>query len=553
MAEEFVGEVVRSVRFLSLAGTSEYDEAVRRHQSGGGGDGNGDGRGGGAGGTAGGAVGGSTGGLGARSPSTGRLDSPRSVPLGGIGALGVSRMGFSGAVDSRIPETLRLVSEAHRSLGRTALCLSGGGALAMYHFGVIKVLLEEGLLPQVISGTSGGSIVAAFISTVPEDELLKTIRPDLSSRHGVRWFPPVWKMLIHFVQHSVLMSRDLFAETTKAYFGDVTFAEAFVISKRAVSIQISVGSGHGFVLNHFTAPQVVIRTAVNASCALPGLMQPFELLAKDDKTGDLIPFHPPGVSSFDGTITADIPAARLTELFNCNNFIVSQVNPHINFVLHLADEGQGRRLRQARSGDRRAAVTKLLRVANFLLLNIKYGMQKLLEVDLLNLRMVRTLQGILVQDFSGHITVLPQLGVSDYLRILHQPSEEDMARFIINGEKATWPHVEAIRMTMAAEIAMQEAAAALRARQAQQKLSRRSAGNEFRDDWTGRGGVGNAWGAGGGGGGGGGGFGIGMGNGNVVGKGNDDGVDGARTRTDATHAEHLGAGLSCAVEPTIWH
>jgi len=67
-----------------------------------------------------------------------------------------------------------------------------------------------------------------------------------------------------------------------------------VISKRAVSIQVSVGSGHGFVLNHFTAPQVVIRTAVNASCALPGLMRPFELLAKDEKTGDLIPFHPPG-------------------------------------------------------------------------------------------------------------------------------------------------------------------------------------------------------------------------------------------------------------------
>jgi len=62
------------------------------------------------------------------------------------------------------------------------------------------------------------------------------------------------------------------------------------------------------------------------------------------------------------------------------------VNPHINFVLHLAEEGQGRRLQQARSGDRRAAVTKLLRVANFLLLNMKYGMHKLLEVDLLNLQ-----------------------------------------------------------------------------------------------------------------------------------------------------------------------
>ena len=279
-----------------------------------------------------------------------------------VGSSGFSA-GASPAPTADVRETLRLVSEAHRSLGRTALCLSGGGALAMYHFGVIKVLLEEGLLPQVISGTSGGSIVAAFISMFPEEELLRSIRPDLSSRHGVRWFPPIWKMVIHFVQHSVLMSGKDFAETTKAYFGDVTFAEAFAISKRAVSIQISVGWSHGFVLNHFTAPQVVIRTAVNASCALPGLMEPFELLAKDETTGELIPFHPPGVSSFDGTITADIPSARLTELFNCNNFIVSQVNPHINFVLHLAEEGQGRRLRQARSTDRRAAVTKLLRVA----------------------------------------------------------------------------------------------------------------------------------------------------------------------------------------------
>ena len=131
-------------------------------------------------------------------------------------------------------------------------------------------------------------------------------------------------------------------------------------------------------------------------------------------------------------------SARLTELFNCNNFVVSQVNPHVNFVLHLAEEGTGRRGsgRRGRSYDRRAAVTKLLRVANFLLLNIKYGAQKLLEVDLLNLRMVRTLQGILVQDFRGHITVLPELRVKDYVRVLQQPSAEDMAAFIAAGERA---------------------------------------------------------------------------------------------------------------------
>ncbi len=426
-----------------------------------------------------------------------------------------------------VKETLRLVSETHRSLGRTALCLSGGGALAMYHFGVIKTLLEQGLLPQVISGTSGGSIVAAFVSMFPEEELLKTIKADLSSRHGVRWFPPVWKMALHFAKKGTLMDGAEFAATTKKYFGDVTFAEAFAVSKRAVSIQVSVGSGHGFVLNHFTAPQVVVRTAVNASCALPGLMEPFELLAKNEKTGELTAFHPPGVSSFDGTITADIPSARLTELFNCNNFVVSQVNPHVNFVLHLAEEGRGHRKGRARSGDRRAAVTKLLRVANFLLLNIKYGVQKLLEVDLLNLRMVRTLQGILVQDFRGHVTVLPELRARDYARVLQHPSEEDMALFVRGGERAAWPHVEAIRASTAAELALTEAAAALRARARDiderlrlEKAKAAGAENE-RDD-------------------------------SFVTQSDDSPSDreqGDRGEDDA----HLGAGLSCAVESAAWH
>ena len=271
--------------------------------------------------------------------------------------------------------------------------------------------------------TSGGSIVAAFISMLSEEDLLGTIKDDISVRHGVRWFPPVWKMIAHFLQHGVLMSEVDFGNTTKKYFGDITFEEAYAISKRHVSIQVSVGSGHGFVLNHVTSPRALVRTAVCASCALPGLMRPSPILCKASD-GSLESFHPPGVSSFDGTITQDIPAARLTELFNCNNFIVSQVNPHLNFVLHLAEESHGRRRSTyaERGKNRRAAVTKLLRVANFLLLNIKYSIQKLLEVDLLNLRILRTLQGILVQDFQGHITVLPSLTFKDYCSIGAQPS-----------------------------------------------------------------------------------------------------------------------------------
>jgi predicted acylesterase/phospholipase RssA len=43
--------------------------------------------------------------------------------------------------------------------GRSALLLSGGGGLGIYHMGVVKALLEVGMLPRVISGSSAGSIV----------------------------------------------------------------------------------------------------------------------------------------------------------------------------------------------------------------------------------------------------------------------------------------------------------------------------------------------------------------------------------------------------------
>ena len=334
-------------------------------------------------------------------------------------------------------------------------------------------LLEEGLCPSVVSGTSGGSIVAAFISVMPEDELLGTITDDISDRYGVRWFPPVYKMIVNFLQHGTLMSESDFANTTKQYFGDFTFEEVYAISKRHVSIQVSVGSGHGFVLNHVTSPKALVRTAVCASCALPGLMRPSPILCKS-ADGQLIPFHPPGVSSFDGTITADIPAARLTELFNCNNFIVSQVNPHLNFVLHLAEETHGRRRSTyaERGKNRRAAVTKLLRVANFLLLNIKYSIQKLLEVDLLNLRILRTLSGILVQDFQGHITILPSLTFKDYCSIIRHPSNKDMNRFIRRGAQTSWPHVESVRHTMEVETALKKATLKLTKRARELKADR---------------------------------------------------------------------------------
>ncbi len=47
---------------------------------------------------------------------------------------------------------------------KTGLVLSGGGTRGFAHLGVIAALLEKGIKPDVISGTSSGAIVGAFIA-----------------------------------------------------------------------------------------------------------------------------------------------------------------------------------------------------------------------------------------------------------------------------------------------------------------------------------------------------------------------------------------------------
>lgn len=47
---------------------------------------------------------------------------------------------------------------------KTGLVLSGGGTRGFAHLGVIDALLENGIKPDIISGTSAGAIAGAFIA-----------------------------------------------------------------------------------------------------------------------------------------------------------------------------------------------------------------------------------------------------------------------------------------------------------------------------------------------------------------------------------------------------
>ncbi len=59
----------------------------------------------------------------------------------------------------------------------TGFVLSGGGARGISHLGVVKALAGQGIVPEILSGTSAGAIIGAFLAAgYDPDEILRIIR-----------------------------------------------------------------------------------------------------------------------------------------------------------------------------------------------------------------------------------------------------------------------------------------------------------------------------------------------------------------------------------------
>ncbi|KAG7388936.1 hypothetical protein PHYPSEUDO_011583 [Phytophthora pseudosyringae] len=352
-------------------------------------------------------------------------------------------------------EKIQFFKHIKQSFGSTALCLSGGGSIAMYHKGIIKALLEADVMPNIVSGSSGGAITAAMIACKTNKELLDDIiQDDVSTRFiplGIRWFPPLFEQITHCIKTGFLIECSTFERTTQHYYGEplnevqktmyYTFQDAYLKTGRHVCITVSasdVNSSHKgpkkLLLDHVNSPHVLLWSAVACSCSLPGIMKSKQLMARDFD-GNVVPYNSLGKEWCDGSLQHDLPMETMASCFNVTNFIVSQVNPHV--VPFVGDEIN-------QPGFRKSIFHMLESV---IAADVRHRLKMLAFLGLFPKIYGHQFASYFKQNFSGNVTLVPEFSFQEAIGIkaIQNPSKQDMHDYIEGGQRAVWPKLAYIR------------------------------------------------------------------------------------------------------------
>jgi TAG lipase / steryl ester hydrolase / phospholipase A2 / LPA acyltransferase len=324
---------------------------------------------------------------------------------------------------------LDLFKRASHCYGRSAIMFSGGGTLVYFHFGVAKSLLEQGLLPSVLSGSSAGSLVCAVLGTRTDAELKNFFTPE-NLNFGREWSPSLFE---RFTGLRRLLTVEDFEHSFTTMVPDLTFREAFQISGRHINITVSPNQRHHSprLLNAITTPHVLIRSAVRASCAVPGIFDPVQLMARDVH-GKTVPYL--NSRWIDGGFAADLPAKQLARLYGTNHYIVSLINP-AQLPIFRDDKLESPRL---------LPVLRLLKSSSRYYLKASDALiGKYLPASLR--ATTKLIQNLLAQDYQGDISIVPGRRLHSPLKLVSPSTHDEIITLMLDGQSQTWPRMELIR------------------------------------------------------------------------------------------------------------
>ena len=98
---------------------------------------------------------------------------------------------------------------------KIGLALGGGGARGACHIGVLKVLEANGIVPDIVAGTSAGSMVGAMYASyhnakMVEKRYLERVESENFNDLGFRYIATQKKMNLFFRKFSSKLKINMF-------------------------------------------------------------------------------------------------------------------------------------------------------------------------------------------------------------------------------------------------------------------------------------------------------------------------------------------------------
>jgi len=216
-----------------------------------------------------------------------------------------------------------------KRLPRIGLALGGGAARGFAHVGVIQVLEEAGIRPDLVVGTSAGSLVASLYASGKTSAQLQQLAETMEEAAFTDWTLPIF-------------SRGMLRGDALA-----RYVNAQVASRPIESMSMPLG----IVATDLNSGEAVLfrrgdtGTAVRASSAVPAVFQPVKIAGHEYVDGGLVSPVPARFARQMGAelvIAVDISSAPEGNLANDTLQILLQtfaiMGKSINaYALHEAD------------------------------------------------------------------------------------------------------------------------------------------------------------------------------------------------------------------------
>lgn len=170
---------------------------------------------------------------------------------------------------SDLESPTQIISKKPPKIG---LVLGGGAARGFAHIGVIQVLEEAGIRPNLVVGTSAGSLVAALYASGKNGLQLQKVAESMEEASFADWTLPIF-------------SRGMLRGEALARYVSIQVngqpIESMPMALGIVATDLNNGQGVLFQRGD-------TATAVRASSAVPALFQPVKIAGRDYVDGGLV-------------------------------------------------------------------------------------------------------------------------------------------------------------------------------------------------------------------------------------------------------------------------